>query len=104
MRTKPDVSRAFHSWNGEEKGRVWISGDGFKCRGSEILIKDYSLILSKMEEKTNKEKTLKIASVQAGKDTVNLNETVCCYFLIHSFRLFNWRCLKSLKTWPNCAS
>lgn len=88
------MSRAFHSWNGEKKGRVWISGDGFKCRGSEILIKDCSLILSKMKVKTNKKRTLKIANVQAWKGTVNLNETVRHYFLIHSFRLFNLKVLK----------
>lgn len=42
MRTKPDVSRAFHSWNAEvtavgRAGEPWISLDWVKCKSSEVI-------------------------------------------------------------------
>lgn len=42
MRKKPDVSRAFHSWNAEvtavgRAGEPWISLDWVKCKSSEVI-------------------------------------------------------------------
>lgn len=57
MRTKPDVTRAFHSWNVEttvvgRAGEHWISLDWVKCKSSEVvsLEERNSLIPSRIKE------------------------------------------------------